>query len=195
MKKNFGLDAFHIPLHEWVYASHLLTASKKGISVLQLSRMLGLTYKSAWFMAHRIREAMKDDVAASGPLGGEGKTVEADEAYHGYREDGYVSPQRKGRPYTRRKLPLKRTIVGLVERGGKVRSFHVKTANTVTVRDLLVRNADRKSKVYTDESNLYPTIGPEFASHETVKHARKETFAAMCIRTRSRASLVSSNAA
>src|SRR5690606_34245580 len=88
-----------IPLNKWVLASHLMAASKKGMSAHQLHRMLGVTYKTAWFMAHRIREAMKEDVKSSGPLGGEGKTVEADEAYHGRREDGYVSPQRKGRPY------------------------------------------------------------------------------------------------
>ena len=164
----------HIPLHKWVYASHLLTASKKGMSALQLSRMLGLTYKSAWFMAHRIREAMKDDVARSGPLGGEGKTIEADEAYHGRVDDDYLSPQRKGLPRLKRKMKPKRTIVSLVERGGKVRSFHVKHATVPVVRDILVRNADRKSKLYTDESNLYPRTGAEFAMHETVKHSRKE---------------------
>ncbi len=101
-----------IPLNKWVLASHLMAASKKGMSAHQLHRMLGVTYKTAWFMAHRIREAMKEDNDTSGPLGGEGKTVEADETYHGRREDGYVSPQRKGRPYLKRKKPLKRTIVG-----------------------------------------------------------------------------------
>jgi len=164
----------HIPLHKWLYATHLMTASKKGIAALQLSRMLGLTYKSAWFMAHRIREAMKDDVAVSGPLGGEGKTIEADEAYHGRLEDDYVSPTRRGRPRLKRKMKPKRAIVGLVERGGKVRSFHVKRATKDSVRDILVRNADRASTLYTDESNLYPVTGREFAKHESVKHSRKE---------------------
>ena len=140
----------HIPLHKWLYAVHLLTASKKGMSAHQLHRTLGITYKTAWFMAHRIREAMKDGDNPT-PLGGKGKTIEADEAYHGPREDGYVSPKRKGRPYTKRKGPLKRTIVGLVERGGRVRSFHVKHATKESVRDILVRNADRASTLYTDE--------------------------------------------
>jgi len=163
-----------IPLNKWLLATFLMASSKKGMSAHQLHRMLGVTYKTAWFMAHRIREAMKEDVKSSGPLGGEGKTVEADEAYHGRREDGYVSPQRKGKPYLKRKKPLKRTIVGLVERGGKVRTFHVQHATRESVREILVRNADRASTLYTDESNLYPITGKEFATHRTVKHSAKE---------------------
>lgn len=155
-------------------AMHLMGASKKGISAHQLHRMLGATYKTAWFMAHRIREAMKEDGTTSGPLGGEGKTIEADEAYNGRREDGYMSPQRKGRQFLKRKRPLKRTIVGLVERGGSVRTFHVQHATKASVRDVLVRNADRKSILYTDEPNLYTSTGAEFASHGTVKHSAKE---------------------
>ncbi|MBO6724187.1 MAG: IS1595 family transposase [Rhizobiaceae bacterium] len=163
-----------IPLNKWVLASHLMAASKKGMSAHQLHRMLGVTYKTAWFMAHRIREAMKEDVKSAGPMGGEGKTIEADEAYHGRREDGYMSPQRMGKPFLKRKKPLKRTIVGLVERGGKVRTFHVQHATRESVRDILVRNADRASTLYTDESNLYPITGREFATHKTVKHSAKE---------------------
>jgi len=168
------MERSKVPLSKWLLAMHLMGASKKGVSAHQLHRMLGVTYKTAWFMAHRIREAMKEDVSTSGPLGGEGKTIEADEAYHGRREDGYVSPQRRGRPRLKRKKPLKRTIVGLVERGGNVRTFHVKHATKDAVRDILVRNADRKSILYTDESNLYPTIGREFAKHGTVHHTSKE---------------------
>jgi transposase-like protein len=160
-----------IPLNKWVLAAHLMAASKKGMSAHQLHRMLGVTYKTAWFMAHRIREAMKEDIASSGPIGGEGKTVEADETYFGRREDGYVSPQRKGRPYLKRKKPLKRTVVGLVERGGKVRTFHVQHATKESVRDILVRNADRGSILYTDESRLYTETGTEYGRHRTVKHS------------------------
>ncbi|TIT77235.1 MAG: IS1595 family transposase, partial [Mesorhizobium sp.] len=79
-----------IPLNKWVLASHLYASSKKGMSAHQLHRMLGVTYKTAWFMAHRIREAMKEDVASSGPLGGEGKTIEADETYIGKHDVPYV---------------------------------------------------------------------------------------------------------
>lgn len=163
-----------IPLNKWVLATHLLASSKKGMSAHQLHRMLGVTYKTAWFMAHRIREAMKEDVSTSGPMGGEGQTIEADETYFGRREDGYVSPHRKGRPYLKRKKPMKRSVVALVERGGKVRTFHVKHANKETVRDILVRNADRASTLYTDESALYKGVGKEYAGHKTVKHSANE---------------------
>lgn len=163
-----------IALNKWLLATFLMASSKKGMSAHQLHRMLGVTYKTAWFMAHRIREAMAEDVKSSGPLGGEGKTVEADETYFGRREDGYVSPHRKGLPYLKRKKPMKNAVVGLVERGGKARMFHVQHANKAEVREVLVRNADRKSTLYTDESNLYPVTGLEFANHDTVKHSAKE---------------------
>ena len=91
------MERSKVPLHKWVFAFHLYASSKKGMSAHQLHRMLGVTYKTAWFMAHRIREAMKEDVVSSGPIGGPGKTVEADETYIGKREDQSMSPQRKGR--------------------------------------------------------------------------------------------------
>ncbi|MER8453763.1 IS1595 family transposase [Mesorhizobium sp. M1428] len=163
-----------IALNKWLLATFLMASSKKGMSAHQLHRMLGVTYKTAWFMAHRIREAMNEDVQSSGPLGGEGKTVEADETYYGRREDGYVSPERKGRPYLKRKKPMKNAVIGLVERGGKARMFHVQHATKVAVRDILVRNADRQSTLYTDESALYPVTGREFSKHDTVKHSAGE---------------------
>jgi transposase-like protein len=166
-----------IKLSKWWLATHLLGASKKGISAHQLHRMLGVTYKTAWFMAHRIREAMKEDVQSSGPLGGEGKTVEADEMYIGKRE----TPRKlaRGRIATPTKSgksggAQKRIVVGLVERGGKARMFHLNDATKATVRDVLVRNADRASILYTDESRLYTTTGEEYASHKTTKHSAKE---------------------
>jgi transposase-like protein len=164
-----------IPLSKWWLATHLLGASKKGMSAHQLHRMLGVTYKTAWFMAHRIREAMKEDIVATGgPMGGEGKIVEADETYFGRREDGYVSPQRKGRPYLKRKKPMKNAIVGLVERGGRTRTVHVQHATRDSVRDILLSTVDKRSTLYTDESNLYPITGKEFAKHDSVKHSAKE---------------------
>lgn len=168
------MERSKIPLAKWVLGFHLMAASKKGISAHQLHRMLGITYKTAWFMAHRIREAMKEDITDTGPLGGEGKIVEADETYWGRREDGYVSPARKGKPYLKRKKPMKNAIVGLVERGGKTRTVHVQHATRDAVREILVTTADRKSTLYTDESNLYPITGKEFAKHDTVKHSAKE---------------------
>ena len=163
----------HVALHKWVLATHLLTASKKGMSSHQLMRMLGVTYKTAWFMSHRIREAMTETNPA--PLGGEGKVIEADETYHGKRETPIPSEQRKGRPYLKRDLSKqKRHVVALVERGGEVRVKHVENANAATVRDVLVRNSDRKSRLHTDESRLYVQLGREYANHETVNHGAKE---------------------
>jgi hypothetical protein len=96
------MESSHIPLPKWVLGFHLMAASKKGVSSKQLERMLGVTYKTAWFMSHRIREAMSDPKPA--PLGGEGKVIEADEAYHGKRETPVASAKRKGRPYLKRDL-------------------------------------------------------------------------------------------
>lgn len=169
------MERSHIPLPKWVLGFHLMAASKKGMSSKQLSRMLEITYKTAWFMSHRIREAMTDPNPA--PLGGSGKIVEADEAYHGKSETPMPpSPHRKGRPYLKKgKKNEKRTIIALVERGGEVRVKHLKERVTAhNVRDILVRNADRASRLHTDESRLYPAIGTEFAKHETVNHGAKE---------------------
>src|SRR6185503_3828297 len=108
-----------IPLHTWLYCNHLLCSSKKGISSHQLARMLGVTYKTAWFMSHRIREAMAP-AAKPEPMGGEGKIIEVDETYYGDR-DGLPRAKRN-----KKGVATKRMVVALVERGGKVRSFHLK---------------------------------------------------------------------
>lgn len=169
------MERSKISLAKWVLGFHLYASSKKGMSAHQLHRMLGITYKSAWFMSHRIREAMKEDVASSGPIGGEGKTVEADETYIGKKDDQSPSPQRKGRPYLKRKPGnIKRTVVALVERGGSVRSFHVEHATVESVQNILFTNADRKSVLYTDESKLYTKLGKDFDTHRTVNHTAKE---------------------
>jgi len=167
------MERSHVPLHKWVLAFHLMAASKKGMSAHQLGRMLNVTYKTAWFMAHRIREAMRDPAPA--PLGGEGKIVEADEAYHGKKEIPTPSPQRRGRPYIKKNKPAaKRPIFALVERGGEARAIHMPVVSANNIRDVLVKSADRKSRLHTDESNLYPKVGAEFATHETVNHGAKE---------------------
>ena len=171
------MERSKIPLNKWVAAMHLMSASKKGVSAHQLHRMLGITYQSAWFLAHRIREAMKDDVDTSGPLGGEGKTVEADETYIGKRETPRKSKQRGDRPFTKKGKSggaQKRIVVGLVERGGKARMFHLNDATKETVRDVLVRNVSRDTVLYTDESRLYTATGTEYAAHGTVNHSAKE---------------------
>lgn len=171
------MERSKIPLNKWLMAMHLLGASKKGMSAKQLERMLGVTYQSAWFLAHRIREAMKDDAPAS-PMGGEGKIIEADELYTGKRENPLPpSPQRKGRPFTKRGLSgpaSKRVVIGLVERGAHTRLFHIQHATAASVRDVLVRNVSRESTLHTDESNLYTTTGAEFGEHHTVHHSSGE---------------------
>jgi transposase-like protein len=152
----------HVPLHKWLMAVHLMSASKKGISAHQMHRMLGVTYKTAWFMAHRIREAMRD--TNPGPLGGENKTVEVDETYVGPKAGNRKS--RNVRP--------KEAVVALVEREGKVRSMHVKRVNSKTLRPAIVKQVSRKSYLMTDESTVYPKIGREFAGHGTVNHSIEE---------------------
>ena len=167
------MERSHISLPKWVLAIRLMTASKKGVSAHQLHRMLDITYKSAWFMAHRIREAMRDTDPS--PLGGEGKIVEADEAYKGKKEIPVPSASRKGRLYIKKgKAAEKRPIFALVERGGAARAFSMPHVTGKNVREKLVTNADRKSRLHTDESRLYDAVGTEFAKHETVNHGAKE---------------------
>ena len=177
VKTGSVMESSHIPLAKWVLAFHLMAASKKGVSAHQLHRTLGLTYKSAWFMAHRIREAMAPN-AGDPPLGGAGKIVEADEAYHGKREIPRIpNAQRKGRPFTKSGKSggaEKRPIVALVERGGEARATYMHHVTGKNLREYIVKNASRKSRLHTDESNLYPAIGAEFVTHETVNHSIKE---------------------
>jgi transposase-like protein len=159
----------HIPLHKWLLATHLMVSSKKGISALQLSRMLGLTYKSAWFMCHRIREQMTPKTR--GPLGGEGKVVEADETYIGGRETNkHVSKRQKGNLGGKGK----QAVFALVERDGTSRSFHIAKITGKTLRPLIVENVSRKSALMTDEGGQYYHVGKEFARHETVNHGADE---------------------
>ncbi len=165
----------HIPLTKWLLATELLSASKKGMSAHQLHRMLGITYKSAWFMAHRIREAMRP--VGAPPLGGEGKIVEADEMSVGSRvgTPRGTSTFKSGKGWVRnRTRPNQQKIVALVERDGRARSFHVAKIDHKNVRDALVRNASRDSHLMTDEASVYKSIGEEFASHETVTHSEYE---------------------
>jgi transposase-like protein len=167
-------EASHVPVHKWLQAMVLLSSSKKGISANQLHRTLGVSLKTAWFVAHRIREAMRD--GSLEPLGGAGKVVEADETYLGEMENPVVAPRRTT-PYTkggRSGGRTKRTIVGLVERGGQVRTFHVEHATGQVVAGIVRQNVAKESRLHTDESKLYRLIGPEFAAHETVIHSRKE---------------------
>ena len=161
-----------VPLHKWLLATHLMCASKKGVSALQLQRELALgSYRTAWFMAHRIREAMID--TDDTPLGGEGKIVEADETYYGKPA---VSPTHRtsGLPFAYPKKRNSRPVVALVERGGRAKVFHVAVADKATVSRLVLENVDKASRLHTDESRLYVGSADVFASHETVKHSAGE---------------------
>jgi transposase-like protein len=163
-----------IPLSKWLAALFLLTASKKGVSAHQIHRSLDISYKSAWFMMHRLREAMRS--GGLEPLGGAGNVVEADETYYGKTEKPRVSRQRGDRPYkTGSRGPRdKRPVVALVERRGKVRTFHVPVADKASVTKIVNENVARESSLFTDESRLYFDAADFFAEHETVRHSAGE---------------------
>ena len=159
-------ESSHVKLHLWLQAAHLLCSSKKGMSSHQIHRTLGVTYKTAWFMTHRLREAMRDGSLA--PMGGEGQVVEADETYFGHKED-----RSKGKVTKRGKVGLggKRAVVALVERGGSVRSFHVDRATKAAVTDIVKANVKRETELHTDESRLYGAVAGHVAGHFTINHA------------------------
>ena len=150
-----------IPLSKWLLAYRLLNGGKKGMSSNELSRHLGITYKSAWFLSHRIRESMKDD---GSPLGGPGKVVESDEAFVG----GSVKKRLSGKT-----APFKK-VVSLVERDGRARSFHVANIHANNVRAAIVTNIHRSSTLMTDDARFYWAIGREFAHHGSVLHSNRE---------------------
>ncbi|MDP2416021.1 MAG: IS1595 family transposase [Hydrogenophaga sp.] len=154
-----------IALNVWLQAVHLMCASKKGISAKQLERLLGVSYKTAWFMSHRIREAMTSESAS--PLGGPGSSgiVEADETYW-----GNTGKQRNGA----RGYDHKMKIVSLVERDGEKRTYHVANVTAATVRPILKSQIDAKARLMTDEAAVYTKVGREFSGHGVVKHGAKE---------------------
>jgi transposase-like protein len=160
------MERSHVPLHKWLLAIHLMASSKKGISAHQLMRNLGLgSYRTAWFLAHRIREAMGLDAETeSGPLGGANEVIEADECYIG----GKAKNVAYGEPAP------KKAVVTLVERDGRARSFHVANVTGKSVKKVLDKHADKASTLMTDESSVYPSVGAEFAGHHTVNHSADE---------------------
>jgi transposase-like protein len=160
----------HIPLHKWLLATHLMCASKKGVSAHQLHRMLNIHYRSAWFMAMRIREAMTPSDTGSGPMGGEGKIVEADTTYIGGKEKN----KHRGKRDPKAIGGVGKQIVHtLVERGGKARSHHVPSVSGATLRPILDA-VDRKSSLMTDTAGGYLHVGREFTRHEMVDHGKGE---------------------
>jgi len=155
----------HIPLHKWLYATHLLTTSKKGISAHQLWRMLDFgSYRTAWFMAHRIREGM-NPADSTPPMGGEGKIVEADEMYVGKKAGKTKYPGSGGYAH-------KRTVMSLVERNGQARSVHLGAPTRYEMKGVLLDNTHPKTRVMTDGSQLYRFL--PVAIHESVNHSKGE---------------------
>ncbi|MGB0084490.1 MAG: IS1595 family transposase [Rhodomicrobiaceae bacterium] len=159
------MERSKIPLAKWVLGFHLMAASKKGISSHQLHRQLGITYKSAWFLSMRIREAMGLPTEESGPIGGENKVVESDETFVG----GKARNAHKSKP-----TPKKHAVVTLVERDGSVRARHVADVTAKSVGKHLEINVDAKSHLMTDDSNVYITAGRKFAGHSSVNHSAEQ---------------------
>ncbi|WP_422003174.1 IS1595 family transposase [Reyranella sp.] len=156
----------HIPLTKWLAAFHLMCSSKKGISAHQVHRTLNITYKSAWFMCHRIREAMKAGGVVPPPLGGKGKHVEADETFIG---------RKAGAVMGRGGVAHKRTVLSLVERGGEVRSFHIDRATVSEIVPHMAKHLDIESTLNTDEAKRFVGIGRTFkGGHQAVDHSVKE---------------------
>jgi transposase-like protein len=163
------MERSHIALHKWVLAAHFMSASKKGMSALQLQRMLGTNYETAWFLFHRLREASKD--YALTPLGGEGKFVEADETVIGGKERNKRLSKRNPKNIG---AVGKQIAFTLVERNGRARSFHVANVSGATLRPIIVKHVSRKSALMTDDAGQYRPLGQEFARHETVNHGIEE---------------------
>jgi hypothetical protein len=168
-------EASHVPLHLWLQAIALMSASKKGISSNQLHRTLGIGLKAAWFLSHRIREAMRSGELA--PMGSAGGIVEADETY--LWKTAQPKPRSRGRIPNPTKGGKsgpadKRAIISLIERGGRVRSFHVENADKATVTGIVSGNLAREARLHTDESRIYGDAYAHVAKHESVKHSAGE---------------------
>jgi transposase-like protein len=160
----------HIPLNKWLLILHLMVCSKKGISAHQIHRMLGLTYKTAWFACHRLREAMRD--GRLDLLGGENKVVEVDETYIGGKE---ANKHKNRRRTDGARGPIgKEAAVSLVERDGAVRSFHVPRVDANTLRPVLRAHIDKRSYLMTDDASVYVPIGRDFSGHGAVNHSIEE---------------------
>jgi transposase-like protein len=152
-----------IPLNKWVYAAHLMASSKKGFSAHQLHRTIAVSYKTAWFMMHRLREAMTKSGFLS-PMGGGGKMVEVDETFVG-KKPGKTKKRGYGH---------KNAVVSLVQRGGQVRSFHVENVTGATLKSVLKRHVSKGSQLMTDDASQYIKLGREFKKHHAVNHSGGE---------------------
>ena len=164
------MESSHVPLTKWALAFRLMAASKKGVSAHQLMRMLGLgSYRTAWFMAHRVREAMADRDPE--PLGGKGKTVEIDETFIGKPDQKFVT----GKGWQgRRGTATKRKVLTMVERGGRSVSVKVEDLTQATLKNVIGKHVVLDSTLNTDEAQHYKALGKNFAEHEAVNHGDGE---------------------
>jgi transposase-like protein len=154
----------HFPLHLWLQAIQLICGSKKGISTRQIQRTFNCSMKTAWFLTHRIREIMQP-AASSGPLGGEGKTIEADVTYVGRK------PMTKARRGGGSNM---NPVFSLVERDGGVRSVHMPNVRVENLGAALENHASGKSDLMTDEAAAFTQLGWNFKSHQSVNHSKDE---------------------
>ena len=161
VRVNTVFESSHIPLHKELQAVYLMCASKKGVSAHQVHRTLEITYKSAWFLAHRIREALRTGELA--PMGGNGSTVEVDETFVGRKTGVEI-----------RGSQHKHVVLTLVERRGSARSFHVDGVKKTDLLPIIRDNLDRETHVMSDEARQYRQLGDEFAKHDMVDHSRGE---------------------
>lgn len=158
-------ESSHVPLHKWLQAMHLLCSSKKGISSHQLHRLLEVQYKTAWFMSHRIREAMRVGSLSPPSMGGNGRIVEADETFIGRKKD--VPKKRGGYAH-------KNAVLSLVERGGDLRSFHIEKADAASIMPIVTANVAREARIMTDDAGQYRNLADEYPAHEAVRHSAGE---------------------
>jgi transposase-like protein len=164
------MESSHVPLHKWALAFRLMAASKKGVSAHQLMRLLGLgSYRTAWFLAHRVREAMADRDPE--PLGGKGKTVEIDETFIGKPDEVFVN----GKGWqAKRGTATKRKVLTMVERGGRAVSVKVEDLSIQTLKTVIGKHVVLDSTLNTDEAQHYKALGRKFAEHEAVNHSEGE---------------------
>ncbi len=162
VKVGTVFESSHVPLNLWLQAVYLMCSSKKGISSHQLMRILDVQYKTAWFMTHRIREAMKGGKLP--PLGGAGVTVEIDETFIGQKKD---MPKQRGYAH-------KHAVMTLVQRGGSARSFHVDGTSAADLLPIIKANVAPGTRVMTDEAGQYAHLNKQFTEHDFVRHAAGE---------------------
>lgn len=161
-------ESSHVPLHKWFQAVYLMASSKKGISSNQLHRTLDVTLKTAWFMSHRIREAMRSGDLA--PVGGNGGIVEVDETFIGHDKEMKPRGEKKGRGYAH-----KHKVLSLIDREtGKARSMVVDDLKAKTLVPILRENIERETRVMTDEAGQYRRLEADFGEHGVVHHGRGE---------------------